>query len=639
MIKEMDIKKIVETLNEATKSYDEGHPIMTDEEWDNLYFQLCDLEKESGIYLPDSPTQQITYNIVSKLEKVKHNHPMLSLAKTKDIEEVKKFYDDKDILAMCKMDGLTCSLRYLNGKLVSAETRGNGIIGENVLHNALVISSIPKKIKYKQELIIDGEIICKYNDFEQFSSNFKNPRNFAAGSINLLDSAECAKRHLTFIAWDVIKGYDSLDDLMDKLIQLPSEGFEIVPLDKGPPDKVIESLKLTAQIYEYPIDGIVFKYNNCDYYKSLGATEHHFRGGLAYKFYDETYETILKDIDWTMGRTGILTPVAVFEPIDIDGSVIERANLHNLSIMNELWPHQWHSGLSLEVYKANQIIPQIATVSFKESSCAKNLNPPLVCPCCGEPTSIIDTDNSKVLMCQNSHCQGKLLNKLIYFCGKKGLDIKGLSEATLDKFINWGWINSIKDIFELKKFASELKQKEGFGEKSVNNLFTAIEEAKNVKLSSFISAIGIPNIGLSFAKELTKHISSYEEFREKVNNHFDFSVYDGIADTKTSYIWHFNYSDADEIYPYLNIQPEEQIENTLNGMNICITGHLNIFKNRDALIAAIVAKGGKVVSSISSKTFCLINNDIESTSTKNKAAKNQGIKIITEEEFKHLYLD
>lgn len=354
------MRDLIDKLNHYTELYDKGTPAISDKEWDELYFKLQQMEEEMGIIYPDSPTQKIHYEVVSELKKVKHNHPMLSLDKTKSIEDIKSFIGDKDFIAMAKMDGLTCSLHYIDGKLFSAETRGNGVIGEDILHNAKVIPTIPKQIDYKEPLTVDGEIICTYKDFEPFNKEYKNPRNFASGSIRLLDSKECNKRHLTFVTWDVVEGgkYKYLSQNLSCLI---AEGFETVPcfIDKGTDlEEIINIIKKRAEYCSYPIDGIVFKYDNIDEYNAAGRTDHHFKGGLAYKFYDELYETNLKNIEWTMGRTGVLTPVAIFNPINIDGSTVERASLSNLSILKEKLG-QPYEGQKLWVCKKNQIIPYI----------------------------------------------------------------------------------------------------------------------------------------------------------------------------------------------------------------------------------------------------------------------------------------
>lgn len=362
LIKNME--RLVKKLNEATEAYDRGEPIMTDQEWDELYFKLKGMEESLDFALPDSPTQSISYTIVNELKKVKHNHEMLSLPKTKERNEVESFLQGKEFLAMAKMDGLTCSLLYEEGKLVSAETRGDGVIGEDITHNAMVIKSIPKEIPYYNRMVIDGEIICKENDFEQFKGEYKNPRNFAAGSIRLLDSRECDKRNLTFVAWDIIEGLeDETNELFIKLGYLIEWNFIVVPhimpkLDLSI-DEHISFIKDVCGEQFYPIDGIVFKFNDIKYGKSLGKTAHHFNNAIAYKFYDETYETVLKYIDWTMGRTGVLTPVAVFEPIEIDGSTVERASLHNVSVMHETLHGNGWEGQRINVAKMNMIIPQI----------------------------------------------------------------------------------------------------------------------------------------------------------------------------------------------------------------------------------------------------------------------------------------
>ena len=358
------IRSLIDELNRLTKLYDAGHPEISDKEWDDLYFKLQEMERETGIIYPDSPTQKIHFEKVSELKKVKHNHPMLSLNKTKNIKDIESFIKGHNWIIMAKMDGLTCSLHYLDGKLISAETRGNGVEGEDITHNAMVIPSIPKKIERKEDIVIDGEIICTYDNFEFFKNEYKNPRNFASGSIRLLDSKECVKRNLTFVAWDVIKG-GKYKYLSNNLSALRSYGFEVVPMfingdgtDLTPIESYINSIKKMSKEFSYPIDGVVFKYDTISDYNATGYTDHHFKGGLAYKFYDETYETNLKNIEWTMGRTGVLTPVAVFNPIDIDGSTVERCSLFNLSILKEKLG-QPYIGQKIWVCKKNQIIPYI----------------------------------------------------------------------------------------------------------------------------------------------------------------------------------------------------------------------------------------------------------------------------------------
>lgn len=642
---------LIEYLNARTAEYDAGRPTISDEEWDDKYFELICLERELGYTLNNSPTIQIPYDVVNQLRKVDHNHKMLSLDKTKEIEDVVKFVGDNAFIAMAKMDGLTCSLRYVNGRLVSAETRGNGTVGEDILHNAKVIPTIPNCIPYKGELVIDGEIICTYNDFDDFSADYRNPRNFAAGSIRLLDSKECAQRKLTFVAWDVITGLEDLTLLTERLSMLKKFNFIVVPYMTSTKDLITDLpgvIISMASTFSFPIDGVVFKFNNINYGRSLGETAHHFKNAIAFKFYDETYETQLRDIEWTMGRTGILTPVAVFNPIEIDGSEVSRASLHNVSVMEETLGSQPHSWQRIDVFKANMIIPQIASADKEEHGPLffmehEWFGPPDICPVCGGETKIVDNDGVKVLMCLNPTCEGKLINKLDHFCGKKGLDIKGLSKATLEKLIAWGWINNISDIMVLINYRSEWIKKPGFGIKSVDKILDAIEDAKFTTLEAFISSLGIPLVGRTVSKELVKHIDSYEEFRQMIDNRFDFSKFDGFAESKTSAIWNFDFTEADKVYPYLYfVKKDETAISSANmsckDLKFVITGKLQQFKNRDAFKACIEEHGGKVVDSVSKNTSYLINNDTESSSAKNQSAKKLGIPIISEQEFCEKFL-
>ena len=635
-----EIRNLIDKLNYYTKKYDEGNPEISDQEWDDMYFKLQSLENQYHTYCEDSPTQKVNYQVVNKLNKVEHNHPMLSLDKTKDTDIIKSFIGSKDdIIAMAKMDGLTCSLKYVNGKLVSAETRGNGIIGEDILHNALQVKNIPNKINFKKELVVDGEIICTYEDFQSFEEEYKNPRNFASGSIRLLDSKESAMRKLSFVAWDCIKGLDELGSLSDRLITLKYNlGFTIVPyICSNDVEKCITFVRDKTKALEYPIDGVVFKYNNCNEYNAAGRTDHHFKGGMAYKFYDEEYETTLQNIEWTMGRTGVLTPVAIFDTIEIDGTEVSRASLHNVSVMAELLG-QPYKGQKIRVFKSNMIIPQISWAEKKPLTissfrCEK-------CPICGSHTELQNNNGVMTLYCSNPQCEGKLINRLDHFCGKKGLDIKGLSKATLEKLIEWGWISSFIDIYKLETKSNEWKTKAGFGEKSVERILEAINNSKNTTLEAVISAAGIPLIGRAVAKELCKYIKTYEDFRYKIETGFDFTQYDGFGDVMSAALLDFDYKEIDDVVDYaLNIQEEvsEEKSNSLEGLVFCVTGKVHIYKNRDELKADIENKGGKVVSSMSSKVNYLVNNDITSTSSKNLAAKQAGIPIITEEELQAMF--
>ena len=650
------MRKLINKLNRLTELYDEGHPEVSDKEWDDLYFKLKQMEEETGIIYPDSPTQNIHFEKVSELKKVKHNHPMLSLDKTKDLKDVESFLKGHKWIAMAKMDGLTCSLRYVDGKLVSAETRGNGIEGEDITHNAMIISSIPNQINYEKELIIDGEIICTYKNFENFNSEYKNPRNFASGSIRLLDSKECVKRKLAFVAWNIIKGFNK-ETLTENLIELRQIGFTTVPLtikNLITPDinSAINFLKEHCELKSYPIDGIVFKYDNIKEYEAAGRTDHHFKGGLAYKFYDELYDTRLKHIQWTMGRTGVLTPVAVFDPIDIDGSTVERASLHNVSVMKEILGDCAYCGEPLKIAKMNQIIPQVIEAGPKYdygyvvSHGGVSANDVIEkCPICHGEVEYKESSEGVInVYCTNPNCEGKLVNRLDHFCGKKGLDIKGLSKATLGKFIEWGWVENIEDLYYIsEKFRSDFLLKPGFGDKSVTKILNAIEESKHTTLDAFISAIGIPLIGRTVAKDLTNYFETYEDFRDAVmDDTYNFFILDNFGEEMNYSLKNFNYAEADRIAKILSIEKPTKTEikeSALTGKNICITGKLVKFKNRAELKNIIEQHGGKVVSTVSKKTDILINNDINSTSSKNNTAKLYKIPIISEEKFVQDYLE
>lgn len=644
------MRELVDKLNYFTLKYDEGKPEISDKQWDDLYFQLQDFEKTMNFSYEDSPTRKVVYQVVNELKKVKHNHKMLSLEKTKNLEDIIAFSNYHDMVMMAKLDGLTCSLKYQNGKLVSAETRGDGTIGEDILHNALVISSIPNRIKYNNELILDGEIVCLEKDFIPFKKEYKNSRNFAAGSIRLLDSKECEKRKLTFIVWDVIKGFEDIfpsydmknNSFIDKLDIAKTYGFNIVPGTFCQPwqpnlSENINSIKELTQNMSIPIDGIVFKFNDIAYGKAQGETAHHFKNAIAYKFYDETYATTLRNIEWSMGRTGILTPVAVFDTIDIDGSEVSRANLHNLSILNDILDTPWR-GQTIYVYKANMIIPQIQKADTDTAPDIENIiDIPTHCPICAQKLLRKKENDSIFLVCENNSCSGKFINQLNHYCGKKGLDIKGLSLATLEKLVDWGWIKNIKDIYYLKNHRSEWISKAGFGEKSVNNILNSIEASRNCSLSSFISALGIPLIGNNISKELIKHFNTYEAFREAINNQYDFSSLDGFATAKSNALLTFDYSEADQIVDTeITIQKVVQLTQSdlpLKNKKYAITGTVKQFKNRNELKSYIEERGGKVVSAVSKNVDYLINNDATATSSKNLTAKKLGIPIITEAEF------
>lgn len=633
------MQELITKLNWYTKMYDAGTPIISDEEWDKLYFQLVEMEEKTGIRLPDSPTQKIHFETVSELTKVKHDHWMSSLDKTKDMEELSVFASRHDSTYMLKMDGLTVSLTYEKGKLIKAETRGDGTVGEDITHNARVIKNIPQTIPYLDRLVVDGEVICDYETFKEFSEDYANPRNFAAGSIRLLDSRESASRKLSFILWNVITGYDNISTLSDKLLKMEHLGFSIVPM--LPPDQNytteenIDFLTKEAKYYGYPIDGIVVKWDDCEIYNNAGKTAHHPLAALAFKFYDEGVESILTGIEWSMSRNGVLTPVALYKPIDIEGSVCSRASLHNVSVLEDTL-HGAFVGQKIKVIKANQIIPQIVWAEDWTIDKPLLLNP-IACPVCNGQTKEVESDAGvKILTCANPQCSGKLINIIDHFVGKSGLDVKGLSKATIEKLIDWDWVNKKSDIFYLDAFAGEWKNKPGFGEKSVDKILAAIESAKQTTLEQFIASLGIPLIGRTVAKVLVKEFNTWEDFRYATEN-FDFETLDGFGPEMSRELYTFDYDEADEIAKLLTFKVDVASITSENlpfkDKIFVITGRLQLIQNREKLINIVEKNGGKVTSSVSSKTSVLINNDINSDSAKNRKAKELNIPIITEEEF------
>lgn len=636
MINKIDrIKELTELLNKASDSYyNTGDTIMEDHEFDTLLEELCSLEQETGFVMVTSPTHKVGYEVKSELQKVIHNHPMLSLAKTKDWNEFIIYFGSKDVIGMLKMDGLTCSLRYVNGRLVSAETRGNGEIGEDIFHNIKTVKTVPQKIPYKDELIVDGEIICTYEDFEPFSTEYKNPRNFASGSIRLLDSNECAKRPLTFVAWDIIKGFDNENSFLRKLVLIGELGFTVVPWTSSFDWDAKEFLINNAKKLGYPIDGLVGRFGDIKYGESLGATSHHSNAAYAFKFYDELTETTLRDVEWTLGRTSVLTPTAVFDPVDIDGSSVSRASLHNISIMKNLGLTK---NCTIKVFKANQIIPQVDSAD-KDGDAPIDI--PTKCPVCGGATSIKQDNESEVLVCTNPDCAGKKLARFTHFVSRKCMNIDGLSERTLELLISNNLIRNFRDIYHLNEHVGKLCTLDGMGKKSVENLLNSIEQSRDVKLENFIAALGIPNIGLSAAKAISKKFngSHYDFVLALANDNYDFSQIDDFGEITNKSLhdwWH----SKDQMVGLLPIEVNFIVENdtgsssNLDGKSFCITGSLTHYANRDALVKAIEDNGGKYVSSVSKKTDYLINNDKNSTSGKNKKAIDLNIPIISEEDF------
>lgn len=644
------IKELTKELNKYRDSYyNDSKSLISDYEYDNLYDELQKLEDETGLSFANSPTKTVGYEVKSELKKVKHSHPMLSLAKTKSEQDLIKFASNKDYILSCKMDGLTCLLTYNNGVLQSAETRGNAYEGEDITHTAKVFENIPLTIPYKGLLEVEGEAIISNDDFRKINDKlpddkkYKNPRNLVSGSVRQLDSKIAKDRHIRFIAWKVPKIEGNISTFLERFNYIEDLGFEIVPYvatndnDAEHIDFLIDNLKSIANKLSYGIDGLVMTYNDIRYGESLGMTGHHPKHSIAFKFYDEEVETTLLDMEWSMGKSGQLTPVAIFKPVEIDGTIIERASVHNVSILTEL---DLQIGDTITVYKANQIIPQI-----KENLSAKGRESTYVeiigyCPVCGEPTEIKKDNDTQVLMCTNPHCKGKLLGRLSHFVSKKGMNIDGLSEETLKKFIDLGWLNNIFDIYNLHVHFDELSKMDGFGARSVKKLQDAIEKSKTVDLQHFITALSIPNIGTSQSKELLKRFKTWEEFEKAGFGSYNFANIEGFGSVlnKNIHTWFNTMWNEDKIGELVKIIAFATDDNSaksdkLNGKTFVITGSLTHYPNRDALKSAIESMGGKVSGSVSKNTFALINNNVNSTSSKNKKAKDLGVQIITEEQF------
>lgn len=644
------IKELVSQLNTYRNAYyNNSESQISDYEYDNLFDELKQLEDETGVIMSNSPTQTVGYEVKSKLEKVKHSHPMLSLDKTKSVEDLIGFAGDKDCLLSLKMDGLTVLLTYENGELVQAESRGNGEIGELITHNAKVFTNIPLNIEYKGRLEVEGEAIITYPDFEKINSKlseddkYKNPRNLVSGSVRQLDSNIAAQRYIKFIAWKVPKIEDEIkfnDSFLFRLQFVKGLGFDIVPLftytnkssDKENIEKIIESLKNKASEQGLPIDGLVMVYDSVSYGESLGMTGHHPRHSVAFKFYEDEMTTTLNGIEWTMGKTGTLTPTAIFDSVELEGTSVERASLHNISICKEL---QLGIGDEITVYKANAIIPQVRDNLTKSNS----FSIPEKCPICGGKTSIIKENSSEVLVCCNSECKGKLLGKLNHFVSKNAANIDGLSEQTLEKLIELGWLNSFQDIYRLSEHKDEMSKLDGFGKRSVEKLLDAIEKSRSITLDRFIYALCIPLIGRSASKTIAKYFNyDFKEWYQiGVSQPFRYTLLDDFGETMQNSIHNFAVN-MDMIADLADEFTFEKIEEKSSGVDLSgkvfvITGSLVHYKNRDELVGVIESLGARVSGSVSAKTSYLINNDVTSTSGKNSKAKQLGISIISEEDF------
>ena len=646
MDKTKRLKELTEQLNHYRDSYyNNSESLISDKQYDDLFDELQLLEQETGIIMSNSPTKTVGYEVKSKLEKVKHSHPMLSLDKTKSTDDLIKFSDGRDCIISLKLDGLTVLNTYDNGVLRQSETRGNGEEGEIITHNAKVFDNLPLNIPFDRKFEIEGEAIITQYDFEKINTNgeYKNCRNLASGSVRQLDNNITKNRHVRFIAWKIPFGVTTYSKGFEIAAQY---GFEVVPYVKynskyDDIEKAIEVLKSIAKEKSFPIDGLVITYNNVEYGKSLGMTGHHPKHSLAYKFYDDIYPTKLLDVEFTMGKTGVLTPTAVFKQVEIDGTVVERASLHNISIMKELGIT--HKGQIVNVFKANQVIPQIDSVEPIDSDDELDvIEIPTKCPICGSATEIVKDNESEVLICTNPDCRGKLLGQLSHFVSKNAINIDGLSVQTLQKLIDLGWVKSFPDIYHLFDHKEEMYKLDGFGKKSVDKLLDNIQKSRNTELSRFIYALSIPLIGRTASKEIAK--ACYDDITIFIGMIKSNQLYklvndiDGFGDTMLKSLCDYvklHMSGIEALSEEFIFAKREcnSSKSDLSGKTFVITGSLNHYKNRDELVGVIESLGGKISGSVSSKTSFLINNDTESNSSKNRKAKELGIPIISESNF------
>ena len=620
---------------------------MTDKEWDKLYEELKELEKETNIIYPDSPTQNVGYKIVGEIEEVEHNHPMLSLDKCHTEQELIDFAGDKDCVLSVKCDGLTTSLHYIDGELVGAETRGNGVLGGNVLHNVKTIKNVPHTIPYKEELIIDGETIIDWDTFNLINDNlpegqkkYKHPRNLVSGSLNVLDSKVAASRNMRFIGWRIIEGLNK-KSVFFALKEAEKLGFEIVPMwtytnkstDKENISLMLSDLREKAKELGIPYDGAVMAYDDIEYGMSLGRTDKFFRHSVAYKYEDALYETTLRDIEWSMGKTGSLCPVAIFDSVEIDGTEVSRASVHNWSMVQDL---ELGIGDTITVYKANMIIPQIADNITRSGTATF----PDECPICGGLTKIVKDKDTKVVVCDNPNCKGKLLGKLKHAASKNALNIDGMSEATIEFLVEKGWVEHIWDFYYLDTYKDEWSKISGFGKRSVEKMLSSIEVSRNTTIARFLYSLSIPLIGKSTSKDIANHCQNdIEAFVGLMNENYNFTVIDGFGiemQKSLSSWWTDNHNEFMELLKEFEFESTYEVVDTntsIFGKTFVITGSVNHYKNRDELKADIELRGAKVTGSVTSKTDYLINNDVNSTSGKNKKAKDLGVPIISEEDF------
>lgn len=643
------MQELIKILNEASKAYyAEDREIMSNFEYDRLYEELEGLEKETGIVLSGSPTVSVGYESVEELPKERHESPMLSLGKTKSREELKDWLQGKEAILSWKLDGLTVVLTYRNGELFKAVTRGSGEIGEVITGNARTFKNIPLNIAFKGELVLRGEAVITYSDFEKINeeipeaeAKYKNPRNLCSGSVRQLNNEITAKRNVRFYAFTLVSAedVDFHNSREEQFRFLEKQGFEVVERKMVTPDTILSAIsefenKIPA--YDVPSDGLVLTYEDIAYGKSLGRTAKFPRDAIAFKWADEIRETTLTEVEWSASRTGLINPVAIFTPVELEGTTVSRASVHNVSIVKEL---KLGIGDRITVYKANMIIPQIAE-NLTQSG---NLPIPATCPVCGGETKIQNMNDTETLYCTNPECAAKKIKSFTLFVSRDALNMEGLSEATLEKFISMGFIHEYADLFHLTEHRDAIVDMEGFGEKSYTNLVDSIEKARNTTLPRLIYGLGIANIGLVNAKMLCRHfdydLDALQSAKEEELSDIE-GVGDVIAGAFVSYMNNpANKEKIDHLLPELHLEkPESSTENqNLAGLSFVVTGTLNSFENRNALKEEIEKRGGKVTGSVTSKTECLINNDVTSSSSKNKKAKELNVPILSEEDFLQKY--
>lgn len=642
--KKKRMKELVELLNRAGRAYyQEADEIMTNYEYDALYDELARLEKETGTTLAGSPTAHVGYEVLSELPKERHERPMLSLDKTKDVQALKEWVGSHRTLLSWKMDGLTIVLTYQNGELSKAVTRGNGEVGEVITNNARVFRNIPLRIPFQGELVLRGEAVIGYREFERINeeipeadARYKNPRNLCSGSVRQLNNEITAKRNVHFFAFSLVRaeGVDFENSHEKEFLWLQGQGFETVEYRVVTAENLEEAVRWFSERIEeneYPSDGLVALYDDIAYGRSLGQTAKFPRDSMAFKWQDEIRETVLKEIEWSPSRTGLINPVAIFEPVELEGTTVSRASVHNISIMRGL---ELGVGDTIEVYKANMIIPQIA--DNKTRSGVRDI--PKVCPVCGGATEIRKINDVESLYCTNPDCQAKKIKSFTLFVSRDALNIEGLSEATLEKFIARGFIHEFADIFRLSRFREEIVELEGFGEKSYENLISSVEKARKTTLARVIYSLGIPNIGLSGAKLICRQLDDEVE-RLLAASEEELAAIDGVGPViAASFTGYFADPEKRErffrLLSELTLEKEETAAvQDLKGKVFVVTGSLTHFSNRAELKELIEKRGGKVTGSVTGKTDYLINNDTESSSSKNKKARELGIPVISEEEF------